>query len=146
MAPDFQLQGTDGNSHRLSDFRGKEAVVMAWFPKAYTRGCTIECKSLTENSDLLKQIDMTYFMASVDKIEDNIGFAKQQEADFILLSDPTLDAAKAYEVLGNYGVAMRHTFYIGKNGKILAIDMAVNPATSAEDMAAKLIELGIPSI
>ena len=44
LAPDFALQGTDGQIHRLSDYRG-EAVVLAWFPKAYTRGCTATKKS-----------------------------------------------------------------------------------------------------
>ena len=47
-APDFSLQATDGKTYRLSDFKDKQAVVIAWFPKAYTRGCTIECKSLAE--------------------------------------------------------------------------------------------------
>ena len=49
MAPDFSLQGSDGKTHKLSDYRGKSAVVAAWFPKAFTSGCTIECKSLAEN-------------------------------------------------------------------------------------------------
>ena len=42
MAPQFSLQGTDGMTHVLSEYRGKQAVVVAWFPKAITRGCTIE--------------------------------------------------------------------------------------------------------
>ena len=41
-APDFTLPGTDGKTHKLSDYRGKQAVVVAWFPKAFTQGCTIE--------------------------------------------------------------------------------------------------------
>src|SRR3990172_90074 len=51
MAPDFTLQGTDGKTHKLSDFRGKQAVVVAWFPRAFTQGCTIECKSMAENGE-----------------------------------------------------------------------------------------------
>ena len=42
MAPDFSLPGTDGKVHTLADYRGKQAVVLAWFPKAFTSGCTIE--------------------------------------------------------------------------------------------------------
>src|SRR3990170_4793782 len=76
MAPDFSLAATDGKTYKLSDFRGKKAVVVAWFPKASTRGCTIECKSLAENGHLLKNYEMAYFMASVDPLEDNINFAK----------------------------------------------------------------------
>ena len=145
-APDFALAGTDGTTWRLSELLGEggvEAVVLAWFPKAYTRGCTIECKSLAENGHLLKRFDVRYFMASTDPIEDNIGFAAQNKADFPLLSDPTKAAAAAYGVLRPRGFAARHTFYIGENRVILAIDRNVRPATSAEDMAAKLASLGV---
>src|SRR5918996_3925225 len=68
-APDFTLQGTDGKTHKLSEYRGKKNVVLAWFPKAFTQGCTIECKSLAEHGDLIKKYDVTYFMASVDPLE-----------------------------------------------------------------------------
>lgn len=142
LAPDFSLQGTDGKIHRLSEYRGKVAVVLAWFPRAYTRGCTIECKSLAENGHLLKRFSVVYFMASVDPIEKNKGFAAEQSADFPLLSDPSKETAKAYGVLHKQGHASRHTFYIAKNGKIQAIDKQVNPATSAQDMAQMLAELG----
>ena len=76
-APDFSLQGSDGNTYSLSDYRGKQAVVIAWFPKAYTSGCTVECKSLAENGHLIREYDVSYFMASVDPLEDNIGFADE---------------------------------------------------------------------
>ncbi|MFT5693622.1 MAG: peroxiredoxin Q/BCP [Oceanicoccus sp.] len=142
IAPEFSLQGTDGKVHRLSDYRGKVSVVLAWFPKAYTRGCTIECKSLAENGHLLKNFSVAYFMASVDPIEKNKGFAVEQKADFPLLSDPSKHTAKAYGVLHKQGHAVRHTFYIGKNGKIQAIDKQVKPATSAQDMAKMLADLG----
>ena len=156
-APDFSLAASDGKTYKLSDFRGKKAVVVAWFPRAMTRGCTIECKSLAENGHLLKDFQMVYFMASVDPVEDNVKFAKatsvklgdqmveKKEADFPILSDPTKQTATAYGVLSDRGFANRWTFYIGKDGKILAIDKAVKPETSAQDMAAKLKELGVPS-
>lgn len=160
-APNFKLQASDGKTYQLSDFKGKQAIVLAWFPRAYTRGCTIECKSLAEHGDMIKKYDTTYFMISVDSLEQNIAFAKaktvtlgqganaivveKQEADFPLLSDPTKEVATAYGVLNDTGVANRWTFYIGKDGKITAIDNKVNPATSAEDMAAKLGELGVPT-
>ena len=142
-APDFSLQASDGKTYTLSDFRGKQAVVIAWFPKAYTSGCTVECKSLAENGHLIKKYEVTYFMASVDPLADNIGFAEETEADFPLLSDPSKEVAKAYKVLGMMGVAKRHTVYIGKDGTILKIDTAVKPATSAQDMATTLGELGV---
>lgn len=143
MAPDFTLQASDGNTYTLSDFRGKQAVVIAWFPRAFTRGCTIECKSLAENGDLIRTYDVTYFMASVDPLEDNTAFAAEHNADFPLLSDPTREVADAYGVLGSRDFASRWTFYIGKDGRILYIDKEVRVATSAEDMAARLGELGV---
>ncbi len=143
-APDFKLEATDGKTYSLADFKGKESVIIAWFPKAYTKGCTIECKSLAENGHLLKKFKSTYFMASVDALEDNKGFANEHHADFPLLSDPSKETARAYGVLNEErGVAMRQTFYIDENGVILAIDREVKPETSAEDMAAKLAELKI---
>ncbi|OFW29615.1 MAG: peroxiredoxin [Acidobacteria bacterium RIFCSPLOWO2_02_FULL_65_29] len=158
-APDFTLQATDGKTYKLSDFKGKQAVVIAWFPRAFTQGCTIECKSLAENGDKIRRFDVAYFMASVDALEDNIKFAKatsvtlgqgatatvveKKEADFPLLSDPSKTTATAYGVLNERGFANRWTFYIDKTGKIAAIENMVRPATSAEDMIAKLGELRV---
>jgi peroxiredoxin Q/BCP len=154
-APNFKLQGSDGKTHSLADYAGKKVVAVAWFPAAFTQGCTIECKSLAENGDKIKKYDAQYFMASTDSIEKNTEFAKatkvmlngnevqKKEADFPLLSDPTKEVATAYGVLSPRGTAMRWTFYIGKDGRILAIDKAVKPATSAEDMMAKFEELHV---
>jgi peroxiredoxin Q/BCP len=155
MAPDFTLPGTDGKTHKLSEYRGKQAVVVAWFPKAFTQGCTIECKSLAENGDRIKKYDVTYFMASVDPLEDNMKFAKatsvtlgdkvveKKEADFPMLSDPNKQVATAYGVLNARGTANRWTFYIDKTGRVAAIDKMVRPETSAEDMLTKLGEIKI---
>lgn len=143
MAPDFRLPGADGKTYQLSDYRNKQAVVLAWFPKANTYGCTIECKSLAENGDKIRQFNVTYFMASVDPLADNVDFAEQTNADFPLLSDEDKSVAGKYGVLGLMGVAKRHTFYIGKDGRILKIDTQVNPETSAEDMVRNLGELGV---
>lgn len=146
MAPDFTLQGSDGNSYSLADYRGKQAVVIAWFPKAYTSGCTVECKSLAQKGHLIREYDVSYFMASVDPLDDNIGFARETGADFPLLSDPSKETARAYGVLHPIGYAKRYTFYIGADGKVLKIDTEVQPKTSAEDMAATLGELGVPRL
>jgi peroxiredoxin Q/BCP len=155
MAPDFSMPGTDGKTHKLSDYRGKQAVVIAWFPRAFTQGCTIECKSLAENGDKIQKYDVAYFMASTDPIEENIKFAKatsvklgdrvveKKEADFPMLSDADKSVATKYGVINARGVANRWTFYIDKTGKVAAIETVVRPETSAEDMLAKLEALKI---
>lgn len=148
-APDFALTGSDGRTHRLSDFEARQAVVVAWFPMAFTSGCTIECKSLAEDGDLLEAYDVTYFMASVDPLEGekgNAAFAKAHAARFPILSDPTKTTAAAWGVLSASGHANRWTYYVGKDGKIAFIDKDVSSrlATSARDMAKKLGELGVP--
>ena len=145
-APDFSLQASDGKTYSLEQFKGKQAIVIAWYPKAFTKGCTIECKSLAENGHLLKQYDVSYFMASVDPLEDNIAFAESTQADFPLLSDPSKQVAKAYDVLAFYRLPKRHTIYIGAQGDILLVDRDINAATSAQDIAANLERLGIPKV
>src|SRR4029453_3567693 len=72
-APDFKLSASDGKTYTLSQFKGKKAVVLAWFPKAFTTGCTIECKSLAANGDKIRAYDVAYFMASVDDVEGGKG-------------------------------------------------------------------------
>jgi thioredoxin-dependent peroxiredoxin len=87
-------------------------------------------------------------MISVDKLEDDTAFAKQENADFPILADPTQKTANAYGVLKDYGglgrLANRWTFYIGPDGKILAIDKTVKPASSGEALVAELKELKVP--
>jgi len=144
-APAFSMMGTDGKMHSLKDYAGKQTLVIAWFPKAFTGGCTAECKSMHEHGDAIRSYDVAYFTASVDDAETNKKFAESLELDYPILSDPDKSVAKAYGVLmPEYGVANRWTFYIGTDGKILAIDHKVKPASAAEDVAAQLEALKIP--
>ena len=84
-------------------------------------------------------------MASVDIPETNKAFAQQEGADFPMLSDPGKQVASAYGVVNTERpLAARWTFYIGTDGKILFIDKQVKPASSGEDIVAKLKELRIP--
>lgn len=90
-------------------------------------------------------------MISVDTLEDNTAFAKQEQADFPIIADPTKSTAKQYGVLGDYSrfnlgeVANRWTFYIGADGRILDIDKKVNPAQSGEQLVARLKALKVPA-
>ena len=145
-APDFKLQGSDGKTYSLADFKGKKAVVIAWFPKAFTGGCTAECKAMRADGAAIRKFDVAYFTASVDDVEGekgNAAFAKSLDLDYAILSDPKKETAKALGVLNEKGMASRWTYYIGKDGKILHVDKAVKPATHATDIAAKLKELGV---
>src|SRR5258708_37287104 len=92
---------------------------------------------------MIKKYNVAYFMASVDPVAENKGFGEMHKADFPLLSDPTKETATAYGVLSPRGVANRWTFYIGKDGRIQAIDKTIKVATSAEDMAQKPCQLDV---
>ncbi len=143
MAPAFSLPGTDGKTHTLADYKGK-FVVLAWYPKAFTGGCTAECKAFTSSGEAIKKFNVAYFMASVDTPEQNKAFAEQEQANFPMLSDPGYGTAKAYGVVApeGGGFAKRWTFYIGPDGRILEIDKAVKTATAGADLAAHLEALG----
>jgi peroxiredoxin Q/BCP len=87
-------------------------------------------------------------MVSVDTLEDNTRFAKEHDADFPILADPSKATAKAYGVIRTdvppeRQLAARWTFYIGPDGKILAIDKSAATANAGEVMVKKLDELGV---
>ena len=87
-------------------------------------------------------------MASVDTLEDNTKFAKEHDADFPILADPSKETAKTYGVIRadvppEKQFAARWTFYIGPDGKILAIDKSPTTATAGAVMVKKLDELGV---
>jgi peroxiredoxin Q/BCP len=138
VAPAFSLAGSDGKTHALADYKGR-FVVVAWYPKAFTGGCTRECRSIRDASETIKKYDAVYFMASVDDAETNKKFAEQEQVNFPFLSDPSKKAADAYGVLKvpGTGFAQRWTFYIGRDGKIAYIDKDVN--TNNVDNAGKLL-------
>lgn len=142
-APDFKLKGSDGKEYTLKQFAGKQAVVIAWFPKAFTGGCTAECTSLRENGEELRKFNVAVFAASVDDEETNKKFAESLKLDYPILCDPDKSAAKAYSVLNSMGFASRWTFIIDKDGVIKHIDTRVNTKNHGKDLAKKLEELGI---
>src|SRR5262245_60036155 len=145
-APPFALQGTDGKTYTLDQFKGKSAVVLAWFPKADTPGCTKECKSIRESGKELRELNVAYFTISVDKPEDNKKFAEKYDLDYPILSDPSKAVAGAYGVLlGSRPYAMRWTFYIDKDGIIKEIDRSIKVDQAGSDIAAKVKELGLAS-
>jgi len=142
-APPFSLKGSDGKTYTLDQFKGKSAVVLAWFPKAFTGGCTKECKSLGESSKDLHELNVAFFTASVDPADVNKKFAESLKLDYPILSDPTKSVAGAYGVLqGSSPYPRRWTFYIDKDGVVRGIDKEVKVDKAGADMAAKIKELG----
>jgi peroxiredoxin Q/BCP len=144
-APPFTLLGSDGKTYALKEFKGKKAVVLAWYPKAFTGGCTAECKSFQEKGSELKPLKVAYFTISVDPPDVNKKFADSLHVtDYPILSDPDKSVAKAYGVLNEQrGFANRWTFYIDKDGIIKEIDKKVNASQAAPDVAAKVKGLGL---
>ncbi len=145
-APDFTLKASDGKTYSLSDFKGKKGVVIAWFPKAFTGGCTAECKSFRANSDSLKSTNVAYFTASVDPVDGekgNAAFARSLDLDYPILSDPEKTTAKAYGVLNARGMSDRWTFYIDKDGIIKEIDKKIATGKAGEDVVSKVKSLGL---
>ena len=144
VAPDFSLAGSDGALYNLHEFRGRDAVVIAWFPKAFTAVCTRECASLGSSRGVLRGFKVRYFAASVDSIETNRRFAESLGVDYPILSDPGKSVARAYGVLRPTGLAHRWTFYIGKDGRILDIDRNVRASSHGADVAGALNTHGVP--
>jgi thioredoxin-dependent peroxiredoxin len=132
-APEWTLEASDGKTYSLSQFKGKQAVVLAFFPKAFTPGCTAQCKDLSEYEEKIDATGAAHFMISTDKVEDNTRFAKEYGAAFPILADPEKKVGEAYGVLMPAGFAKRWTFYIDKDGIIQHIDKAVKPNSAAED-------------
>lgn len=145
--PQFEMKGSDGKTYTAKDFVGKKAVIIAWFPRAFTPGCTKECKSMREASDKLKGFEVAYFTASTDTVEKNADFAKSLELDYPILCDPDGKNATLFGVLKPDGkAANRVTFIVSKDGKLLEIIDKVQTESHGADLAAKLAELKVAKV
>jgi peroxiredoxin Q/BCP len=142
VAPEFVLEATDGRTYRLSDLRGR-VVVMAWFPKAFTAGCTSECRSIGLSKTALGAFDAFIFAASCDTGDTNRAFAVSTAIDVPILSDPDKTVARAYGVLGPLGLPRRWTVYVGADGRILAIDREVHTGNHGAGIVAALEGFGV---
>jgi peroxiredoxin Q/BCP len=145
-APDWKLPGSDGKTYALADFKGKQGVVLAWFPKAGTSGCTAELRDMRDRAAEIAAYDATVFLISLDPPERNAEWAKEEGAKHVILSDPTGKVAQAYDVAGMGGLfAKRWTFYIDKDGVIKEIDKKIQTKEAGADVAKKIKELGLAS-
>ncbi len=143
-APDFTLQDKDGKTVSLSDFKGRK-VVLYFYPKDNTPGCTRQAIGFAENYNEFKKRNITVIGISKDSVESHVKFAEKNNLPFILLSDPELKAIQDYGVWQEkklYGkVSMgvvRTTFIINEEGIVQDIMRKVKPDTNAADILAKI--------
>ena len=133
-APNFTLQDSDGNTYTLSEYKDKSPVVLYFYPKANTPGCTTEACGIRDNWDKFKENNITVLGISVDSKDAIKDFIKDHNLNFPLLSDNTKQVCKEYGVLNNLGVASRITFIVDKEGKIADIIRNVDVSTHADDV------------
>ncbi|MCJ7451541.1 MAG: peroxiredoxin [Steroidobacteraceae bacterium] len=130
MAPAFKLQDQDGKWHSLSDYKGKW-VVMYFYPKDDTPGCTTEACGFRDNIFAYDKEGAVVLGVSVDDVTDHKAFAEKHSLPFALLADPTKSVAKEYGVLKSYmGVmemAKRETFIVDPQGRIAKHYEGVDP-------------------
>jgi len=125
-APDFELQSHDGEAIRLSNYRGKW-VVLYFFPKAFTSGCTRETQEFARLWNDFEGRGITVFGISTDTVSTQRRFAEKYGVKFKLLSDHNKDVSRAYGVLRLTGTAERVTFIISPEGKVAKVIKNVKP-------------------
>ena len=143
-APAFTLPDKDGNAVSLSDFLG-EKVVLYFYPRDNTSGCTRQACAFAKNYEGFKRKDIVVIGISKDSVASHQKFAEKYNLPFILLSDPERQAIEAYGVWQekkNYGkVSMgvvRSTYIIDEQGLIEKVMPKVKPDTNAEEILAYL--------
>ncbi len=119
-APDFTATLADGRTVRLRDFRGQRHVVLYFFPKAFTPGCTRETRGFCASYEDLAELGAEIIGVSLDSPETQAEFAKAEHVAFPMIGDPSREIGRAYGVLrlGGWLFAKRVTFVIDKQGII----------------------------
>lgn len=140
IAPDFEVLDTHGNKVKLSDFKGKK-VVLYFYPKDDTPGCTKEACSFRDNYSILQKAGIIVLGVSTDSVEAHQKFTKKFSLPFPLLADTDKKIVKAYSVYGDksfmgriFKGTKRTTFLINEQGKIDKIIDEVSCPTHAQDI------------
>lgn len=145
-APDFALPSQDGSPVSLKDYRGKW-VVLYFYPKDQTPGCTREAHNFQADQAKYAALDAVVLGVSVDSVESHKKFCANDGLNFKLLADTGHKVAESYGSLTNLGVvkfAARHTFLIDPNGKIVKAYTSVDPARHSAEVLADLNQLQKP--
>jgi peroxiredoxin Q/BCP len=142
-APEFTLPSQDGTPVSLKDFRGKW-VVLYFYPKDMTKGCTIEAHNFQRDQDQFAKRNAAVLGVSVDSVDSHKQFCTKEGLNFKLLADPDHKVVSEYGSLMNFGVAQiaaRHTFIVDPQGKIMRSYMTVDPNAHSQEVLAALDEL-----
>ncbi len=139
-APEFTLTTNEGNQASLKDFRG-QWVVLYFYPKDFTGGCTLEAHNFQADLDKYKAMKTVILGVSVDSAESHKSFCAKEGLAFKLLSDPGGKISDTYgsimEIQGSK-LSARNTFVIDPQGKIAKVFMKVKPAGHSEEVLAAL--------
>lgn len=140
IAPVFSLKDQNANTVKLSDFLGRKVVVY-FYPKDHTPGCTRQACAFRDAFDGFKKKDIVVIGISKDSMESHKKFIADYQLPFILLADPELEAIKAFGVWGEknlYGIksmgVTRSTFVIDEKGIIAKVFPKANPDTNAQEI------------
>ncbi len=135
-APDFQLKDETGKMRALAEFRGKK-VVLYFYPKDNTPGCTKEACSFRDGYSILQEAGIVILGVSFDSPESHRKFKEKHRLPFVLLSDEKKEVAKAYGasggILGSL-MAKRYSYLIDERGKIVYIFKKVDVKNHAEEV------------
>jgi peroxiredoxin Q/BCP len=139
-APNFTLPSQDGSKISLDSFRGKW-VVLYFYPKDMTTGCTIEAHNFQQDISKYQQLDAVVVGVSVDSTDSHKEFCAKEGLSFKLLSDQDKTVVAQYGSMGDHNgmkMAKRNTFLIDPQGKIVQVWTAVNPQQHSEQVLAAL--------
>jgi peroxiredoxin Q/BCP len=142
-APTFTLPSQDGSQIALDSFHGKW-VVLYFYPKDMTQGCTIEAHNFQRDLSKFEAENAVIVGVSVDTPDSHKQFCTKEGLTFRLLADPEHKVVDQYGSLGHFGtmtIASRNTFLIDPHGKIVKVWTKVDPSHHSEEVLAALAEL-----
>ena len=143
MAPDFSLTTGDGSQVSLKDYKGKW-IVLYFYPKDFTSGCTMEAKNFQRDLTRYDQTGAVILGVSVDSAQSHKDFCAKEGLNFKLLADPDAKVSAEYGSTMDYKgakMAARNTFIIDPQGKIAKVYTGVKPADHSEQVLKDLAEL-----
>jgi thioredoxin-dependent peroxiredoxin len=142
-APDFSLTSGDGSQVSLKDYKGKW-VVLYFYPKDFTSGCTLEAKNFERDLANYQNAQAIILGVSVDSAQSHKDFCAKEGLNFKLLADPDAKVSTEYGSVMEYQgakMAARNTFLINPKGEVAKVYTGVKPATHSEEVLKDLANL-----